>query len=70
MGKIAKRSHGDETMTDYDCFFIVQIRTQSSNGIDLEMERMDEMVKDIGNALVDKYPNLGVFAQGFEMVGE
>lgn len=53
---------------DYDCFFVVQIRTKSENGIDLEESRMDEMVQDIGNLLVEKYPNLAVFARGFEVV--
>lgn len=56
------------SLTDYNCFFQVVIRQKSVNGIDLEEHRMNDICQDIGKILVEKYPNLGVFVEGFEVV--
>ncbi len=54
-------------MSRYNTFFSLVIPVDSSNGVDLDEGKMDEIVKEIEDTLKEKFPGLRVLPLGFEL---
>ena len=54
-------------MSKYNTYFTIVVPVESSNGIDLEEYRMDEMTREIEEVLNENFPDLKVLPLGFEL---